>query len=153
MVRVIVLIFSLLALLVGCSGGAQPLQLVTPTGEPIDTVTVTRVIDGDTFVASNGWTIRVLGIDSCELKTKGGKAAKADAQNLLQGRVVLSSQAGKDLDPYERHLRYVRLVDHRDFGSVMVSRSHTEVYKGKNDASASYVSNLRGLDQNGRSCR
>jgi len=113
---------------------------------------VTKVIDGDTFDIDTGQRIRVLGIDSCEMSTAGGPRAKETAELLLSNGVSLRSEPGSpDKDRYGRLLRYV-LVTGGDFGEQMVTYDHTAVYAGHNDASASYVDNLRSLDSNGRNC-
>jgi micrococcal nuclease len=115
--------------------------------------TVTRVIDGDTFVVTGGAEVRVLGIDSCEAGTPGGTRATQAARAALLGRSVrLTPQAGVDLDRYRRELRYVSYPG-GDFAEMMVRADHTAVYtKGHNDASAAVQARLRGLDANGRTC-
>jgi endonuclease YncB( thermonuclease family) len=125
------------------------------TGQPASagqTVTVSRVIDGDTFVAG-GQKIRVLGIDSCEAGTTGGAEATAMARTMLDGRqVVLRSEPGVDRDRYGRELRYVEMPAGGDFGDYMVGFDHTAVYTGKADASPAYVAKLRSDDTDGRTC-
>jgi len=127
----------------------------TPAPAPVDAVTVTRVIDGDTFEVEGGRTIRVLGIDSCEANTYGGRLATGSAQSALANPynqpVTLTAEPGVDTDRYGRELRYVQLDGH-DFGSAMVRGTHTAVYAGDNDASPAYVSDLRAMDANGRDC-
>jgi micrococcal nuclease len=117
------------------------------------TTTVTRVIDGDTFVISGGTEVRVLGIDSCEAGTPGGTRATEAARAALMGRSVrLTPQAGVDLDRYRRELRYVSTPD-GDFAEMMVRADHTAIYaKGHNDASPAVQARLRSLDGNGRTC-
>src|SRR5690242_17967719 len=46
---------------------------------------VARVIDGDSFALDNGDEVRVLGIDSCEMSSDEGPAAKSAAQGFLSG--------------------------------------------------------------------
>lgn len=114
-----------------------------PVGEP---VTVSRVIDGDTLELSDGRRVRVLGIDSCEMSTYGGKAAKSEAESIIgRGPVTLTAQPGVDVDRYQRLLRYVQ-VDRYDFGVEMVKNDHTGVYGGKNDASPEYLQKLYAAD-------
>jgi micrococcal nuclease len=117
------------------------------------TTTVTRVIDGDTFVITGGVEVRVLGIDSCEAGTPGGTRATQAARTALLGRSVrLTPQAGVDLDRYRRELRYVSTPD-GDFAEMMVRGDHTAIYtKGHNDASPAVQARLRSLDANGRTC-
>lgn len=118
----------------------------------VEAVTVTRVVDGDTFRVGTR-RIRVLGIDSCEADTAAGPAATAEASALLAGRqVTLGAEPGVNLDVYGRELRYVRLPDGRDFATAMVAATHTAVYAGRNDANPGYVAGLRAADPNGRNC-
>lgn len=122
-------------------------------------VTVTRVVDGDTFEVSDGRKIRVLGIDSCEMSTDMGDMAKLSAESVLlrtnNATITLTSEPGVDTDRYDRHLRYVDIrssVSNRDLGLYMVENSHTAVYDGDNDASTDYVRQLRAEDPEGRTC-
>lgn len=117
-------------------------------------VTVERVVDGDTFVLAGGIRVRPLGIDACEVDTPAGAAATADARVLLPvgSHVTLTSAPGVDLDRYGRELRYVRMAGGRDFGTVMVTRRHTGIYKTGGDAAPEYVAQLRMVDIDGRDC-
>jgi endonuclease YncB( thermonuclease family) len=127
-----------------------------PVGE---SVTVSRVVDGDTLELADGRRVRVLGIDSCEMSTYGGKAAKSEAESIIgRGPVTLTAQPGVDVDRYQRLLRYVQ-VGRYDFGVEMVKNDHTGVYEGKNDASPEYLQKLYAADLEyalnppaGRSC-
>lgn len=95
-----------------------------------DVVTVTTVVDGDTFGVSDGRTVRVPGIDSCEAGTDAGRDATASATSYLPGKpVTLPAEPGADKDPYGRVLRYARMPDGEDFGKVMAPATHTGVYE------------------------
>lgn len=111
-------------------------------------VTVTEVIDGDTFTISDGRTIRVLGIDSCELGTVQGDSAKLSAEgDLTYSPITLTTEPGVDTDQYGRHLRYVQAgYGNEDFGLEMVQWDHTGVYQGHNDASPAYIQQLYAKD-------
>ena len=115
--------------------------------------TVTRVIDGDTFVITGGAKVRVLGIDSCEAGTAGGTRATRAAEDAVLGQAVrLTAEPGVDLDRYGRQLRYVSYSG-GDLAETMVRADHTAIYTGgRNDASAAVQARLRGLDGNGRTC-
>ncbi|WP_018332838.1 thermonuclease family protein [Actinomycetospora chiangmaiensis] len=115
--------------------------------------TVKRVIDGDTFVVDGGTEVRVLGIDSCEAPTAGGRRATRAAEDAILGQAVrLTTEPGVDLDRYGRQLRYVAYSG-GDFAEMMVRADHTAIYtKGRNDASAAVQARLRSLDGNGRTC-
>jgi micrococcal nuclease len=117
-----------------------------PAGEAI---AVSRVVDGDTFEIFDGRTIRVLGIDSCEMITPGGQQAKSTAESLLAigGPITMTAEPGVDTDRYGRLLRYVQLNGGRsDFGEEMVKDDHTGVSQGENDPSPEYVQRLYAAD-------
>ncbi|MCD2189937.1 thermonuclease family protein [Actinomycetospora soli] len=114
---------------------------------------VTRVIDGDTFVVDGGTEVRVLGIDSCEAPTAGGRRATRAAEDAILGQTVrLTAEPGVDRDRYGRELRYVSYAG-GDLAEMMVRADHTAIYaKGRNDASSAVQARLRSLDGNGRTC-
>lgn len=170
--------FGALLLLAGLSGGegepAQPRSPETsaapapstasplPSGTPElvsnpsgEVVTVLRVIDGDTFELSDHRRVRVLGINSCEMGTPGGQAAKEWAEAVLTSPasqpITLGTEPGVTTDRYGRLLRYVGLAG-VDYGERIVVAEHTGVYAGRNAASPGYVERLRRLDPNGRTC-
>lgn len=123
----------------------------TGYGTGAETVVVTSVTDGDTFRVGER-RIRVIGIDSCETGTTGGRDATAAARRWLSGATVtLTREPGVDLDRYGREVRYVGTAS-GDFGRLMVPATHTGVYRGGNNASASYLAGLTALDAGGRSC-
>ena len=129
--------------------------LVGPTssvGSKPTTATVARVVDGDTFTTTDGQTVRLLGIDSCEAGTSAGRHATSSAGAVLSGSTVtLTSEPGVDRDRYNRALRYVA-TSSGDFGRYMVVFDHTAVFGGQNDAAPSYTAGLRALDTDGRIC-
>lgn len=129
----------------------------TTTTAPIpagaEGVTVTRVVDGDTFEVAGGRRIRVLGIDSCEADTEAGQQAKRLAETTLMdprnGPITLTREPGVGTDRNDRELRYVQMGG-VDFGTYMVMYPHTGVYE-RGDASEAYLSELRESAV-GRSC-
>jgi endonuclease YncB( thermonuclease family) len=140
-------------ILVGTVANCSGEEVGSPTSQPApDKTIVSKVTDGDTFELSTGHKIRVLGIDSCEKNTPGGVRALEQARTLLLGQeVFLEWEGDTDLDPYNRHLRYVLLRDGRDFAEVMVVENHTEAYKG-GDASRDYQNRMLVLDTPPRIC-
>ncbi|MDL5154616.1 thermonuclease family protein [Actinomycetospora termitidis] len=123
---------------------------VAPTQPDGDTVTVSDVIDGESFVA-DGQKIRVLGIDACEVSTYGGKQAKETAETFLEGQqVTLRAEPGVEKDKNGRLLRYVDLSS-GDFGTLAVVYDHTGV-DSASEADPTYLSDLRSADPNGRTC-
>jgi micrococcal nuclease len=138
----------------GAAGVASPVADTAGAGGGDTTgAMVTRVIDGDTFVVDGGTEVRVLGIDSCEAPTVGGRKATRAAEDAILGQSVrLTTEPGVDLDRYGRQLRYVSYSG-GDFAEMMVRADHTAIYsKGRNDASSAVQARLRGLDGNGRTC-
>ncbi|MFC5139613.1 thermonuclease family protein [Actinomycetospora rhizophila] len=125
---------------VGAAGGSAPARVL-------------EVIDGDTFRLTSGDEVRVLGIDSCEATTPGGRRATDAARARLVGApVTLAAQPGVDRDRYGRMLRYVT-AGGSDFASSMVTMDHTAIYTdGRNDASPTVQATLRRLDADGRTC-
>ncbi|MGM0724442.1 MAG: thermonuclease family protein [Actinomycetota bacterium] len=59
---------------------------VAAPAEPGEQFTVAEVIDGDTFTTTDGRTIRLLGVDSCEVGTYGGDAAKSITESQLSNQ-------------------------------------------------------------------
>ena len=138
----------------------SPVAVAAPTVSPAaagssagTATTVTRVIDGDTFVITGGAKVRVLGVDSCESGTPGGTRATRAAEDAILGQAVrLTTQPGVDLDRYGRELRYVSYSG-GDLAEMLVRADHTAIYTGgRNDASPAVQARLRGLDGNGRTC-
>lgn len=135
----------------GRNSADRPVRGSTPGAER---VVVARVIDGDTFELADGRRVRVLGIDSCEAGTPGGRRATERAETLLIGAgvVTVTREPGVGTDRYGRELRYVQ-TDGIDLGESMVVFDHTGVYSGRNDASDEYLARLRDLDRaTGRDC-
>ncbi|MEJ2886401.1 thermonuclease family protein [Actinomycetospora aeridis] len=117
------------------------------------TAPVLEVIDGDTFRLASGDEVRVLGIDSCEAATAGGRRATDAARaRLLTAPVTLAAEPGVDRDRYGRMLRHVT-AGGSDFAASMVAEDHTAIYTdGRNDASPAVQATLRRIDTNGRTC-
>lgn len=76
-------------------------------------IKVVRVIDGDTIILENGKTVRYIGIDTPELRTKKGKPecyayeAKKKNEALVLGKKVRLEKDVSETDKYGRLLRYV----------------------------------------------
>lgn len=113
-----------------------------PNTEAPPTVSVERVIDGDTFTATspNGedlGRIRALGIDTPEMARDGNPAechaseATKAAKQLLDGRTVQISPdpSQEERDVYDRLLAYVD-VEGTDFAEVMLTNGHARLYEG-----------------------
>lgn len=102
-----------------------------------DRVTVTTVVDGDTFKVQldEVESIRIIGIDTPETVHPSkpvqcfGKEASAKLKELLQGKeVTLEKNPAEDRDKYDRLLRYVNL-DGVDIGAKMIEEGYAFSYK------------------------
>ena len=79
--------------------------------QPSDTVTVVRVIDGDTIVIEGGYHVRYHGIDSPESDEFYYSEAKQMNADLIAGKRVRLESDITDKDKYGRLLRYVYVDD------------------------------------------
>lgn len=158
----LVLVGALLgALAAGCAdapvptadAAQPPMAFVAPApAPPVRVVTVTEVIDGDTFDAG-GQRFRVLVMDSCEKGWQGWRDARDDARELLQGQTVrITQEPGVTLDRYGRVLAHVELPGGADYARLMLGRPHTGVYEGEGDASPERTEEGRRADTDGRDC-
>lgn len=79
-------------------------------GKPWTKDTVKRVIDGDTYQAAGGEKVRLIGVNTPELKGETreyGERARAFTRDRLEGRTVYQFRDVSDTDRYGRLLRYV----------------------------------------------
>ncbi len=94
---------------------------------------VTNVVDGDTFDVEGFWRVRLADVDSPEMDTPGGKAAKFFAETMLLGETVhldVDDLGGKD-----RYGRWVCVAYIEDpdtgswinFNSMLVTSGHAVV--------------------------
>ncbi len=121
---------------------SQPAEKKSATGRPLPVrghlVTVTRVVDGDTFWADDGspkgMKIRLTGIDAPESrrsfrKEAGyfGAASKAYLTKLLQNRKVTLETDISPKDRYGRTLAYVYLSDGTFVNAEMVKQGYATI--------------------------
>ncbi|WP_017257546.1 thermonuclease family protein [Pedobacter arcticus] len=101
-------------------------------------LTVTRVVDGDTFWADNGTEkgvkIRLIGVDAPESRKTGrkeigyyGKEAKEYLKKLLNGKSVKLISDVDSLDRYGRTLAYVYLEDGTFVNAELVKNGYATV--------------------------
>jgi hypothetical protein len=71
-------------------------------------LTVTRIVDGDTVDLSSGQRVRIIGIDAPESGRCGFDNASAELRRLVMGKAVTASPGARDnVDKYGRLLRYI----------------------------------------------
>ncbi len=73
----------------------------------INNLTVTRVIDGDTFFLYNREIVRLLCVDTPEEGKEGYEDAKVFLESLILNKEVRLESDLEDKDKYNRSLRYV----------------------------------------------
>lgn len=98
------------------SSTSQPLPLSVEKIELIkSTEKVVRIIDGDTLEIEGGVKVRLIGIDTPEMKNKNktidcfAAEAKKKAEGLLMNKDVVLEKDVSETDRYGRLLRYVYL--------------------------------------------
>lgn len=145
-------------ILTGCGSttGVQPtitpaspviVDLIPLEGPPPpsqETVTIESVYDGDTYTLTDDRKIRVLGIDTPELKaTAGDTSAQAVAEKcygheardavaplLINQTVTITGDPSQgDKDRYGRLLRYVTLTDGTDVAAKLLDGGYARVYR------------------------
>lgn len=82
------------------------------TNKQYEQVIVIKVIDGDTFIASDGRRVRLIGVDTPEYFNKYekfGELAKKYTTDRLLGKTVWMERDVSDVDCYSRYLRIVWL--------------------------------------------
>lgn len=69
----------------------------------------TKIIDGDTFLIEEGYSVRILGIDADERGYPCYEAAKSGLEELILNKEVRLEKGVEDKDQWCRYLRYVFL--------------------------------------------
>lgn len=92
---------------------------------------VVRVIDGDTFVATDGnvqFKVRIAGMDAPERKQAYGQSATAALSALLTGNAVTIKTVGNGTDSYGRVLGIV-FVKERDVALELIRQGLATYYR------------------------
>lgn len=104
-----------------------------PCGTDTTLGTISRVIDGDTYVLSNGQRVRVIGVNTPEIGEPGSREATEFVAHELASRAnwphhnVMLIKEKRDVDKYGRLLRHVVLLpDTLDIGIELVNRGLAE---------------------------
>ncbi len=143
-----VIVLCLTLILQGCSDPEPtptPVSVVAETVVPrFDrSVTVTRVIDGDTVdVCCPEARIRLLGIDSPESDEPLFDEAKVFAEQLADGQSVRLEKCIEEADRYGRLLRHI-FVDETHVNREMVSAGLATAYEFSLELNPCYVAELR----------
>lgn len=110
-----------------------PEQTVTGGPSTQRQVNVAYVLDGDTFEASDGERVRLLGIDAPEIAhhdTPGepyGQEAKAALQKLIGGESVLLQFGQEETDRYGRTLAWVYNQNGRLVNLQLLQSGHAKL--------------------------
>lgn len=147
----VVLWLSIMTLLVLAS--CLPALAQTIDSQDSVSVTVIRVVDGDTFFCTNGTDtakVRILGFDAFETRngdrldkqavragisveralSLGNKAKDEAIETLFEKTVIIhrGTKRAPNRDLYGRYLRYV-LINGEDFADLMIRRGYAAPYK------------------------
>lgn len=92
----------------------RPVKIPVPGADyrqdqTVSDITVSRIIDGDTYELSDGRTIRLIGVDTPETDMPFYDEAVAFAESLILGREITLEFDKEELDKYGRSLAYVYL--------------------------------------------
>lgn len=106
----------LLIILVTCSLGCKDSSVAR----------ISKVLDGDTYILSDGIRVRLWGCDAFELSQLGGKEAKDFAASLVLNKTVEITEKGSD--KYNRKLCVVR-IGGASLAHLMVSNGYAYCYQ------------------------
>lgn len=95
--------------------------------DKIEYAKVIRVIDGDTFEIENKEKVRLIGINTPEIREKCYLEAKQRLKDLVENKTVKLVKDKKDRDKYGRLLRYV-FVNDTFVNLVLVKEGYAFVY-------------------------
>lgn len=97
------------------------------------TAIVSYIIDGDTIILQNRDKIRLLGIDAPEYNEFFGQEAKDYLINLILNKEITlkKDKLSKDIDIYDRYLRYVYLDD-ENINLSLIQNGYASVYTREN---------------------
>ncbi|GED04211.1 thermonuclease family protein [Bacillus atrophaeus] len=129
----------LVILLSGCQGVSSShsgtTEKTVDVSDKIE-VTVSRVVDGDTFIADVNGTeerIRLILVDTPETvhPTKAvqpyGKEASAFTKEMLENQIVYLEYDQEKRDKYGRLLAYVFLQDGTSFNKMLLEKGHARL--------------------------
>lgn len=147
MKHVILALFLLTIVLAGC---VKP-ETVQSEFEVVEKETVTRVIDGDTFVLENGERVRLIGIDTPERGEMCFEEAKNRLQELVFGKDVLMYKDISHRGKYGRLVRFV-YVDGVFVNLVLVEEGFAKAFEFAPDNSLAFLfreAEKQGIEREG----
>ncbi len=106
---------------------------LTSPAQAQEWATVQRVIDGDTFVLANKERVRLIGVNTSEMKDHRPEVrafavkAKGYLRGLLEGKRFRLERDVSDRDRYGWLLRYVYLEDGRMVNALLVEAGYAQV--------------------------
>lgn len=126
----------------------------TPNEKPASSsLTVARVLDGDTFELESGEKVRLIGIDAPESVKPGtsvecyGREASDHLKALIEGKTLELEADKRDRDRYDRLLRYAYL-EGVFINEVLVGEGHARAVSYPPDTSRQET--LRAAEQKAR---
>jgi micrococcal nuclease len=116
------------AVLVLLAVGLAALAGARPGAGADERARVVRVIDGDTLVVAGGERVRLIGVDTPELRPVEcyGRAATRELRRLVGGRRVRLERDVEERDRYGRLLAYVRRGDGLLVNAELVRRGFAQ---------------------------
>jgi len=107
--KLAIIVIFVLGLLIGIFVGyiVRPSDGTVVTESEFETAIVSQVVDGDTVVLEDGRTVRYLGIDTPEDGEPYSIEATEKNREFVEGKAVELQQGIRDIDEYDRILRYV----------------------------------------------
>jgi len=131
-IRLKFILSLLLFLFIACSSPSVQKNETVKVGQAVQNYyTVTKVIDGDTFEATNGShvvRVRIAGMDAPEYKQAYGKRATYQLRKEIKDKKVRIQMVGEGLDKYGRVLGHV-FVDEQDVSLVMIKQGLATYYR------------------------
>ena len=111
------------------SASGQDMTVLSPVKSDSDAIaaTVTKIIDGDTFVLSNGGTVRLLGLDTPETGEPFAQKAKIFAEIVLNGKQVRIETEKQAEDKYGRLLAYI-FVNGKLYNELVLQKGLAGIY-------------------------
>lgn len=128
-----------------------PLRAVGEVGaiRTTHTYQVVKIIDGDTFDATDGnikFRVRIAGMDAPEKGSPFSKLATVELKRLIKGKKVEIEPVGPQMDRYNRILGHVT-VDGRNIGIEMIEKGLATYYRPR---CVDYPANKKSYDYDPR---